>query len=116
MARPGGKSEIDMEMYSDALCPLCSQVYSREKLHTHIAAEEERVRTKTIRVIQAYHQGWSAEHGACLPCWKSFRDAGRILNLIQQTKPKRPGDEWRKPDAPAQREDVASSRRPILSR
>jgi len=41
------------------------------------------VREATIRVIQAYHKGWVAEHGACEPCWKSFRDAVCILNILK---------------------------------
>ncbi len=47
------------------------------------------MRENTVRVIQAYHDGWSAEDGACEPCWKSFRDASRALNLLKQVKRQR---------------------------
>ncbi len=103
------------EAFPEAICPLCSKVHLRERLYSHIEAEHERVRKKTIEVIKAYHEGWSAGDGACEPCWKSFRDAGRILNLLKQMKPKRPGDEWRKPDASDQREDTASVQGSISS-
>ncbi len=76
-----------MNTFPDAICPLCSQVYPRERLHSHIAGEEERVRESTIEVIQAYHDGWDAEHGACEACWRSFREAGRILSQLKQSKP-----------------------------
>ncbi len=104
-----------MEAFPEAICPLCSKVHPRERLYSHIEAEHERVRKKTIEVIKAYHEGWSAGDGACEPCWRSFRDAGRILNLLKQMKPKRPGDEWRKPDASDQPEDTASVQGSILS-
>jgi hypothetical protein len=81
--------------FPEGFCPLCSQVYLREHLQSHIAGELERVREKTIQVIQAYHHGWAVEHGACETCWKSFRDAGRILNLLKQMKPQRPAHRWK---------------------
>ncbi len=104
-----------MNTFPESICPLCSQVYLREQLHSHIAGEHERVREKTIQVIRAYHYSWNAGDGACEPCWKSFRDAGRILNLLKQMKPKRPRDEWRKPDASDQPGDTASAQQSILS-
>jgi hypothetical protein len=79
-----------MRMFPEAICPLCSQVYPREKLHAHIEGEHDRVREKTIGVIQAYHQGWLSEHGACEPCWKSFRAASCILSVLKLTKPQQP--------------------------
>lgn len=79
----------------DAICPLCSQIHLREQLHSHIANEHPRVREQTIQVIQAYHKGWAAEHGACEPCWKSFRDAGCILSVLKQAKPQLPGHGWK---------------------
>jgi len=72
---------------AEAICPLCSQIHAREKLYSHISEEPPRVREATIKVIRAYHKGWLAEHGACEPCWKSFRDAGRILIVLKQTRP-----------------------------
>lgn len=79
-----------MNEFPEAFCPLCSQIHVRECLHDHINDEHPRVREATIRVIQAYHKGWMAEHGACEPCWKSFRDAGCILNVLKQTRPQPP--------------------------
>src|SRR5579872_6873167 len=65
--------------FSDSICPLCSEFFLREHLHDHIAEENPRLRDNTIKMIQAYHPGWLQEHGACPPCWKSFRDAGGML-------------------------------------
>ncbi len=81
--------EVDVE-YSEGICPLCSQFHEKERLHSHIKAEHLRVQEATIRVIQAYNKGWTVEHGACEPCWKSFRDAGRILIVLKQTNPPHP--------------------------
>ncbi len=84
-----------MNDFSEGICPLGSRVY------------------ETIQVIQAYHEGWSTEDGACEPCWRSFREAGRILHVLRQTKPKRPGYEWQQPDAPGKEEDAAAEGWPI---
>ncbi len=70
----------------DSICPLCSHVVPREELHNHMDAEPARLRENTVRVIQAYHPGWAAEHGACRPCWKSYRDAGQILKKLSQSR------------------------------
>jgi hypothetical protein len=72
---------------SESICPLCSQVFPSEMLQNHIASEHPRLRHRTIKVIQAYHPGWLEEHGACGPCWRSYRDASQILNVIKCTKP-----------------------------
>ncbi len=109
------KLEIHMETLSDAICPLCSKVCLRERLYSHIDSEHQRVRERTIEVIQGYHEGWSADDGACEPCWKSFREAGRVLNLLKQVKPKRPGHEWQKTGASGQTEDAPSVQWSILS-
>lgn len=74
----------------EAICPLCSQIYPQEQLHTHIDIEDALVRQTTIEVIQAYNEGWLMEHGACEPCWKSFRHAGCILSVLKQTAPHHP--------------------------
>lgn len=73
--------------YPEAICPLCSQIQDREHLRSHIQSEHARVQETTIKVIQAYHKSWVLEHGACEACWKSFRDAGRILVVLKQTRP-----------------------------
>lgn len=67
----------------DGICPLCSQIFPQEHLHAHIGSEHPRLRHTTILVIQAYHPGWLESHGACQPCWKSYRDAGRVLDLLK---------------------------------
>jgi len=82
--------QTSMKTFPEAFCPLCSQLHVQERLHSHITEEHPRVREATIKVIQAYHKGWAAEHGACEPCWKSFRDAGRILIVLKQTRPQPP--------------------------
>ena len=69
---------------TDGVCPLCSEVFPLMSLHDHIKSEDARLRGSTVQVIQAYHGGWLEEHGACEPCWKSFRDAGQILGLIKR--------------------------------
>ncbi len=102
-----------MNTFSEAICPLCSRVFALDRLHLHIAIEDGRVREKTIQVIQAYHEGWSVEDGACEPCWRSFREAGRILNFLKQTKPKRPGHEWLKPGASSGEEEAPTVGWPI---
>jgi hypothetical protein len=38
-------------------------------------------------VIQAYYPGWITDHGACEKCWRSHRDAGRMLDLMKQARP-----------------------------
>ena len=76
-----------MSTFPDGICPLCSRVYTQEQLHNHIAGERPQVRERTIQVIQAYHKEWVRQHGACEPCWRSFRDAGCVLSVLRQTKP-----------------------------
>jgi hypothetical protein len=71
----------------DSICPLCSQIYARELLHEHIASEHLRLRQTITKLIQAYHPGWVEDHGACAPCWKSYRDAGRVLNMMKSARP-----------------------------
>jgi len=70
--------------FSDGVCPLCSEVFPLSLLHEHIQSEDARLRGSTVQVIQAYHGGWLEEHGACEPCWKSYRDAGQILSLMKR--------------------------------
>ena len=104
-----------MNTFPEGICPLCSQVYLREHLHAHIAREHERVREKTIQVIRGYHEDWVAEHGACEPCWKSFREAARVLSLLKQTKRQRPGYGWQRPGPTDEEHDSVELGRPILS-
>lgn len=103
-----------MNALPEGICPLCSQVYLRERLHSHIALEHERVREKTIQVIQAYHDDWAAEHGACEPCWKSFREAARVLSLLKQTKSQWPGHGWQRPEPMREEQDATAAERRIL--
>jgi hypothetical protein len=76
-----------MISYPESICPLCSRVFAREQLHEHIATEHPLLRQTTIKVIQAYHLGWVEEHGACMRCWKSYRDAGQALNIMKGARP-----------------------------
>ncbi len=82
----------------DSICPLCSQVFPRELLIGHITSEPPRLRQRTIKVIRAYHPGWTEEHGACGPCWRSYREASRILNLMKSARPQN-ADGFRGPPA-----------------
>jgi len=66
---------------------LCSQVFRRDLLYQHILAEHPRLRHRTIKVIQAYHPGWLEDHGACGPCWKSYREVSRMFNLMKNVRP-----------------------------
>lgn len=102
-------------LFPEAICPLCSQVYLREQLRSHIARERERVREQTIQVIQAYHKDWAAEHGACEPCWKSFREAARVLSLLRQTKRQRPDYEWQRAKPRCEDQDLMEVRERNLS-
>jgi hypothetical protein len=84
--RSGGARMIP---FPESICPLCSQVFLTAQLHDHIVSEHPQERNKTIKVIQAYHPGWAAEHGACEPCWRSFRNASSIIQMLQSSKPQR---------------------------
>ena len=75
----GQTEEEGRSSFPEGICPLCSQVFALEQLREHIAAESAKERARTIQLIQAYHSSWIEEHGACEPCWKSYRDAGRML-------------------------------------
>lgn len=68
-----------MSLFPESICPLCSRVLALELLRNHIAFEDPRVRQSTIKVIQAYHPSWVEDHGACEPCWRSYRDAVQIV-------------------------------------
>lgn len=81
-----------MTALPDTICPLCSDALAPELLHDHIAVEHPPLRHGTIKVIQAYHPWWSEEHGACESCWKSYRDAGRVLHQLKSSKPQTAGD------------------------
>ncbi len=83
-----------MDSIPEAICPLCSEVFPREDLYEALTAEAPRQREKTIRVIQTYHPGWVPDDGACPSCWKSHRDAGRILGKIQRSRPARRARPW----------------------
>ena len=76
---------------SETICPLCSQPFPTAQLHQHIASEHPLWRHGTIKVIQAYHPGWIEEQGACESCWKSFREAGRVLNQLKGSRPQNTG-------------------------
>lgn len=89
---------------SENTCPLCLQIHAVELLHRHIFAEDPRLRRRTVNVIQAYHSGWMEEHGACGSCWRSYRDAGQILDLIKRTRPQTDAGQW-KPVEPVVRHD-----------
>lgn len=78
----------------ESICPLCSHVFASERLHQHIVTEHPRLRHSTIKVIQCYHPGWIEEHGACGPCWKSYRSAGQIINLMKNARPRHAVDSW----------------------
>lgn len=78
----------------ESICPLCSQVFPRELLYRHITSEHPRLRHSTIKVIQAYHPGWVEDHGACGPCWNSYRNAGRILSVMKSARPQSAAGSW----------------------
>ena len=75
-----------MSVISEGICPLCARVRPRAELDESILAEEPRVGRRTIQVIQSYHPGWVEHQGACESCWRSYRDAGRILKVIESTR------------------------------
>ncbi len=92
-------------IFPESICPLCSQVFPSESLYKHIAFEHPSLRHNTIKVIQAYHPSWAEDHGACGPCWRSYRDAGRILNIIKGAKPQDAASSWKPADLAAERPD-----------
>ena len=71
----------------ESICALCSNVFPRQKVDEQIASEHPHLRQSTIKVIQAYHPSWTEEQSVCAPCWSSYRDAGRILNIMKSTRP-----------------------------
>jgi hypothetical protein len=75
-----------MISFPERICPLCSHVFANELLHNHITSEYPRVRQSTIEVIRAYHPGWVEDDGACGPCWRLYRNAGRILDQMRHAK------------------------------
>jgi hypothetical protein len=79
----------------ESICPLCSQVIPRELLRGHITSEHPRLRHSTIKVIQAYHPGWAEDHGACGPCWRSYREASRMFSQMKSAKPVTPAGSWK---------------------
>lgn len=81
-------------------CPLCSRVLPHEQLYEHIASERARFRHSTIKVIQAYHPGWIEDQGACGRCWRSYRDASQIVNVLKGIRPQNAAGPW-KPSLPA---------------
>ena len=72
----------------------CARKSFRAGLYDHIGAEHAKLRENTIQVIQAYYPGWSEERGACENCWKSYRDAGRILSLLKAARPRDAAGSW----------------------
>jgi hypothetical protein len=86
----------------DSICPLCSQVFPRELLTGHITSEPPRLRHRTIIVIQAYHPGWMEDHGACGPCWRSYREAGRMFNQMKCARPQDATGFWKPAEFAAQ--------------
>jgi hypothetical protein len=86
----------------ESICPLCSQVFPSELLREHINSEHPRLRHSTIKVIQAYHPGWVEDHGACEPCWRSYREASRMFNQMKSAKPKNPPGSWKPAELAAQ--------------
>ena len=91
-----------MNSIPDSICPLCSQVFPRELLREHINSEHSRLRHSTIKVIQAYHPGWVEDHGACEPCWRSYREASRMFNQMKIARPQNPAGSWKPTELAAQ--------------
>jgi|ERR1039458_1912132 hypothetical protein len=91
-----------MNSVPDSICPLCSQVFPRELLREHINSEHSRLRHSTIKVIQAYHPGWVEDHGACEPCWRSYREASRMFNQMKIARPQNPAGSWKPTELAAQ--------------
>lgn len=111
-----------MISFPESICPLCSQLFLREELFQHISCEHDQLRERTIRMIQAYHAGWLAEHGACGSCWRSFREAGRVLSMLKHSRTIPPNHYQPKPKANvpepavAEESDLASIPKPSVKR
>jgi hypothetical protein len=89
----------------ESICPLCSQVFPRELLREHINAEHPRLRHNTIKVIQAYHPSWVEDHGACGPCWRSYREASRMFSQMKSARPQSAAGSWKPAELAAQSHD-----------
>jgi hypothetical protein len=68
-------------------CPLCDTAIPGSELFSHIVSEPQPFRSQIIDLIAAYHPGWVHERGACLPCWKSYREATRAINSLKHVGP-----------------------------
>ena len=97
-----------MNAVLQSICPLCSQVFQSELLHDHIVSEGPRLRHSTIKIIQGYHPGWVEDHGACGVCWRSYRDAGQILNMMKSARLQHPADYWN----PVERREASPDEEP----
>ena len=75
-----------MISFPEGICPLCSRVLAPELLRNHIVFEDPRMRQSTIQVIQAYHPSWVEDHGACEPCWRSYRDAVQMVAVMKSAR------------------------------
>jgi|ERR1039458_3578459 hypothetical protein len=89
----------------ESICPLCSQIFPRNLLYKHITSEHPRLRHSTIKVIQAYHPGWAEDHGACGPCWSSYRQASRMFNQMKSAKPQNAAGSWKPAELAKQNHD-----------
>ena len=103
-----------MSMNSTPLsaCPICSRVLPHDQLYDHMALESPQARQNTIRVIQGHHADWLAEQGVCEPCWKSFRDAGRVLHMLKAAHKPTAVDYWThaEPRALSEPQDTTDNR------
>ncbi len=68
-------------------CPLCGTAVLGNELFSHMLSEPQPFRSQIIQLIAAYHLGWDQELGACLPCWKSYREATRAINALKHVSP-----------------------------
>ena len=99
-----------MMAFSDGICPLCSRFLPREQLINHIASEHPRVRQSTIQVIRSFYPGWLEEHGACGICWRSYREAGRILEALKRSRPQSSGSCWKASQPAGANQDKVQTR------
>lgn len=75
-----------MDAIAFAQCPLCGTAAPGNELLSHIRSEAQPFRSQIIQLIAAYHPGWVHERGACLPCWKSYREATRAINALKHVR------------------------------
>ena len=72
-----------MKAEAQGICSLCQREFPRAEILDRIHSEHPSLRQSTIKLIQASCTGWDEQQDICLPCWKAYRDATQVLQLLK---------------------------------